>query len=332
MFSLQRKIALKRARIALRAGNLEGACRILHAPELQEQREGQELCRKLVDALIARARAHAACASLPEAMLDLKRAIDFGGARPDAVQLRNELGAKLAPVRPGLTAARFASLSTCAAPPAPPAPLTPSPSPPAPPAAPRPPSSRLYLWVDGVGTYLVAPSPRIVIGRHDSSAAPDIPLPGRIPGLAAEILRTSEQYMLCPHCEAAVNGRRVSEKVLAPGDRIRLGESPAFTFYVPCPMSTTALLRLEPPSLLQGKASDVLLLDQFMVIGRKGLAHVKTAFGPMELVLMLEDGHLTARSKEMITADGSPGPAHECAIELGRRVCVEGLSFTVTEG
>ncbi len=330
MFSLHRTIALKRARIALRAGNLEGACRILHAPELQEQREGQELCRKLVDALIARARAHAACANHPEALLDLKRAIDFGGAQPDAVQLRNEIGAKLAPPRRDPAAAPLASLTTCPVPP--PSPPLPSPSPAAPSAAAAAPFSRFYLWIDGVGTYLLVSSPRIVVGRHDSSIAPDIPLPGRIPGLAGEILRTGEQYMLCPHCEATVNGKRVSEKVLAPGDRVRLGESPAFTFYVPCPLSTTALLRLEPPSLLQGKASDVLLLDQFMVIGRKGLAHIKTAFGPMELVLMLADGHLEAKSKEMIGVDGSPGTAHERTLELGRRARVEGLSFTVTEG
>ena len=154
----------------------------------------------------------------------------------------------------------------------------------------------------------------------------------RIPGLAAEILRTGEQYLLCPHCDATVNDKPVREKVLAPGDRVRLGASPAFTFYLPCPLSTTALLRLEPPTLLQGKASEVLLLDQFVIIGRKGLAHIKTPLGPMELVLVLAGGRLTAKCKEMISVDGAPEPARECAIELGRRVCVAGLSFTVTEG
>ncbi len=101
MFNLQRNIALKHARIALRAGNLEGAYRILSTPELQELREGQELARKLTDALIARAEAHARCANHPEALLDLKRAIDFGGARPDAVKLRNEIQARLSPAAVG---------------------------------------------------------------------------------------------------------------------------------------------------------------------------------------------------------------------------------------
>jgi hypothetical protein len=150
--------------------------------------------------------------------------------------------------------------------------------------------------------------------------------------MGAEIVRTSEKYVLSPHCAARVNAKPVPEKVLAPGDRIQLGESPAFTFYVPCPLSTTAVLRLDPPTMLQGKATDVLLFDQFMVIGRKGLAHVKTAFGPMELVLMLTDGQLWAKSKEPITVEGAPGPQHACAVELGARLCVEGLSFTVTEG
>ena len=322
MFSLQCKIALKRARVALRAGNLEEAWRILDSPDLRYLREGQELGRDLADTLIARARAHAARANHPEALLDLKRAIDLGGARPDAVQLRNEIAAKLAPARPEVAAGRRDAPPACSA-------AAPSP---APSAAPRPPSSRLCLWVDGVGTYLIASSPRVVVGRHDSSAAPDIPLPGRIPGLAAEILRTGEQYLLCPHCDATVNDKPVREKVLAPGDRVRLGASPAFTFYLPCPLSTTALLRLEPPTLLQGKASEVLLLDQFVIIGRKGLAHIKTPLGPMELVLVLAGGRLTAKCKEMISVDGAPEPARECAIELGRRVCVAGLSFTVTEG
>jgi hypothetical protein len=73
-------------------------------------------------------------------------------------------------------------------------------------------------------------------------------------------------------------------------------------------------------------------LDQFVIIGRKGLAHIKTPLGPMELVLVLAGGRLTAKCKEMISVDGAPEPARECAIELGRRVCVAGLSFTVTEG
>ena len=49
-------------------------------------------------------------------------------------------------------------------------------------------------------------------------------------------------------------------------------------------------------------------------------------------VLVLAGGRLTAKCKEMISVDGAPEPARECAIELGRRVCVAGLSFTVTEG
>jgi hypothetical protein len=317
VFDMERKVALKRARLALRRGNLDEACRVLSQTAIRDVKEGQELCYALADALCVRAEEHASCENLPEALLDVNRAMDLGGARPAAVRLRNEVLEKLSPSQRGTPHEDHLSAETRLVP------------------------TRSYtLWLDGVGTYFILPFPRISIGRFGSSTRPDVPLPGTLPGTAAEIIRTGEQYLLCPHAAVTVNGKKVAEKVLASGDRMTIGQSPALRFNLPCPMSSTAVVRLDPPSVLPGKAQDVLLLDQFLVIGSKGFSHIKTSFGPRQLVLFLRDGSFWAKTdsaligagETMVLGSGKKANDQECPLSFGKRVAIDGLSFTLTEG
>lgn len=322
MFNLRRKLALKRARIALDMGNLDGAYIQLRDTGVMEYRRGQMLAQELARALGARARKHAACANWPEAHQDARRALEFGGAAPDVVRLCTT-------AREHLAAAPSAADGDALPPPRRLSPAANAPSSPreAPGAA-----RRFVLWVDGIGTFVVIAAPRAVVGRYDASARPDIPLPGRLSGRAGEILRVDDRYVLRARDAAEVNGKSCAEKVLAPGDRIAFGASPAFSFYLPCPLSATALLRLDPPSMLPGKASDILLLDRFLVLGRKGLAHIKAPGGPLELLVFLRDGVPWARTAGTLLIDGAPSGTGECALPLGVRIAAEDLSFTVTGG
>jgi hypothetical protein len=318
VFDIQRKLELKRARLALTGGNLDEASRILCQPALRELKEGQELSYELAEALSARAEQHASCANLPEALVDLNRAVELGGAKPRIVQLRNELLEKLNR-RP---AEGPAAGSTSA------------PSPPA--ATPR----VAVLWLEGVGTYVLLPFPRVSLGRVGSSVRPDIPLAGRMPGNAAEIIRTGEQYVLAAHSDVTVNGKKVAEKALAPGDRIRVEDGAELRFYLPCPLSATAVLRFETPSLLPGKALEVILLDQFVMIGTKGLCHIKTVSGPRQIVLFVRDGSFWARTEgplvtsgeTLMLGAGSADKEREHRLGFNERIMIDGLRFTLTEG
>ena len=90
VFDMELKLALKRARLALRCGNLDDACRLLSQAPIRELKEGQELCYALADALCARAEEHSSCANFPEALLDLTKA-EAGCVRTDEVaELRGQ--------------------------------------------------------------------------------------------------------------------------------------------------------------------------------------------------------------------------------------------------
>ena len=137
-----------------------------------------------------------------------------------------------------------------------------------------------------------------------------------------------------------VNGRKVEEKVLAGGDRIRIERSPELRFYLPCPLSPTAVVRLDGPSMLPGKALDVILLDQFLIIGSKGFSHIKTSSGPRQLVLFMRNGAFWAKTDQPILGSGDThvpnaagdGAVHrEQKLHFDRKIAIDGLSFTLTE-
>ncbi len=294
----QRRITLKRAQLALDRGNLDAACRYLSSASLTDIQRGQELAYKLADALLARAGEHAAARNEPEALLDLKRALALGGAKPEAVKLRNEIlerlgqGSRDAPA-PGKTQSR-----------------------------------RYLLWIDAVGTYLLLPHARVTLGQCDADPEPDIPLTGTTRRLAAEIVRIGDHYRICSHGEVSVNNVQVSDAQLASGDRIRIERSPELRFFLPPSACSTALLKLQQPSVLPGQSREVILFDRFLLVGRNGLPHIPTPTGPKGLVLLMRDGEFRVLQPALAASERG----REYRVTLGARIGFDGLRFTITEG
>lgn len=312
LFDAQSNMALRsRAKLALQLGHLEEAYEILlKMPRFKETRDGQLFGNQLCGAFARRAEDHAAGGQHAEAYIDIQRAIELGGARPNLVKLMKDIQGRLngSPDAENRPAARTAADRGVR-------------------------SQRFMLWIDGVGTYMVLPADRITLGRTGSSKTPDVPLAGTLSGLAAEIVRAGEQYILKAHDDTCVNGKPVREKVLTGGDVIRVGDSNILHFYAPCPMNATAVLQVDPPAMLPGDAREVILLEQFLVAGKKGFSHIKTTAGPAQLILFLRDSRLWAK----IQVHGGQGSRANKAgdvypLTMGERTVIHDLGITVTEG
>ncbi len=325
-------------KLAIKLRNYDEAYRLLQDASLKHQAEGQVLAKELADALFSRGREHADCGNHAEAMIDLNRSIELGGAAPQVVQLRNVLQAQLKGDVPAAPLEHHHAVEPAADT------METHPGRRGYSAHTHPPASKYFLWIDGVGTFLIASGPRVTLGRHGSSKTPDIALSGSFSGLAGEIIRTGEQYLFRAYDAADVNGTRSSEKVLTSGDRISLDERTALDFYLPSPMNSTALLTLPPPYLIPGPVKNAVLLDTFLIIGKKGFAHIKAPAEPDHVVVYEKEGTLWARTER------PPEPGHispfagggdnknkaqaqnECRLEFGKRTLINRLGLTVTKG
>lgn len=146
--------------------------------------------------------------------------------------------------------------------------------PPASAAGPPPLPKRFFLWVDGVGGYLVCLSPRVTFGQATADGPVDVPLFADVSRLHAEISRDGEGYVVESGKAVLVNGKEVTRSVLGPGDRVTLGATCQFLFNRPVPVSLTARLELTSGHRLPTAVEGVILMGNELILGAGPEAHV----------------------------------------------------------
>lgn len=188
---------------------------------------------------------------------------------------------------------------------------------------------RCLLWVDGVGSFLLLAPDCVTIGRAGSSARPDIALSADIEGVHAQVLRVDHEYFLAPRGPVTVNGASVSRRLLADGDQIVLGGRSALTFRLPTALSSTAMLDLPAGLQLARDVSRVILLDQHLVFGPRGRAHIAAAGLAERVVLSLGANGFRCRAHAPLVVGGAPR-GRDAEIPLGVPVEAGPLTFTLT--
>ncbi len=133
---------------------------------------------------------------------------------------------------------------------------------------------RFFLWVDGVGGYLVCLGGRLTFGQAALDARTDIPLIADVSRLHATLTRDGEGYVLEAVRPVQVNGQSVTRALLQPGDRVTLGATCQFLFRLPVPGSTTAKLELVSGHRLPLAVDGVLLMAETLVLGSGPQSHV----------------------------------------------------------
>jgi hypothetical protein len=189
---------------------------------------------------------------------------------------------------------------------------------------------RFILQVDGGGAFLVVRSAVAKVGPISSSALPDVALVADATAPAVSIERVEDDYFL--RCgggssPASVNEKPVANALLASGDRIGLSPRCRFTFALPHPASTTAVLDLVAARYPRSDVRRVILMDRDVVIGGSAASHVRVNGMASPIVLNLRNG--TLRPSAPATVNGKPLGRDE-GVPVGAPVVAGGVSFVIT--
>jgi len=134
---------------------------------------------------------------------------------------------------------------------------------------------RFYLWIDGVGGYLVCLSSRLTFGQALPEARVDVPLVADVSRLHATLTRDGEGYILEAVRPIQVNGNTTSRALLQPNDRVTLGASCQFVFRLPVPGNNTARLELVSGHRLPTSVDGVILMAETLILSANNQAHIQ---------------------------------------------------------
>jgi hypothetical protein len=140
---------------------------------------------------------------------------------------------------------------------------------------PAPPPKRFFLWIDGVGAYLVCLANRISIGQATGEGPVDVPLFADVSRIHAALTRDAECYLLEASKAVSLNRATAERAVLQHGDCIGLGNSCQMTFELPVPGGLSARLLLSGGRRLPMAVDGVLLMADMLVLGGGEKVHVK---------------------------------------------------------
>jgi hypothetical protein len=134
---------------------------------------------------------------------------------------------------------------------------------------------RLYLWIDGVGAWLVCLNSRVTIGQSTPEGGPiDVPLFADVSRIHASLTRDDESYVLETTRDVLINDKPVSKAVLHSGDRLTIATCPML-FEQPVPGCLSAKLTPEGGRRLPMAVDGVLLMADLLVFGPGEKVHVR---------------------------------------------------------
>jgi len=184
---------------------------------------------------------------------------------------------------------------------------------------------RFFLWIDGVGGYLVCLGTNVTLGHASPDTHVDVPLAADVSRLHATVTRDAEGgYLLEASRTVQVNGQPATKVVLKPGDRITLGRSCQLLYQRPVPVSNSARLDLVSGHRVLPGVDGVLLMADNLVLGPGGQGHVPMPDLAQPVVLFRTKNGLGVRHTGGLTVDGQR--VKDRAV-LGPNACVSGEDF-----
>src|SRR5438874_5577769 len=164
---------------------------------------------------------------------------------------------------------------------------------------------RFFLWIDGVGGYLVCLGATVTLGHASPDTHVDVPLAADVSRLHATVTRDGEGgYLLEASRPVQINGQPATKVVLKPGDRITLGTSCQLLYQRPVPVSNSARLDLVSGHRVLPGVDGVLLMADNLVLGPGAQGHVPMPDLVQPVVLFRTKDGLGVRHAGGLIVDG----------------------------
>jgi tetratricopeptide (TPR) repeat protein len=168
------------------------------------------------------------------------------------------------------------------------------------------PPQRFWLWIDGVGGYLVCGGNRLTFGQALPDARVDVPLVADVSRLHATLSRDAEGYVLEAVRPVQVNNTTTRRALLQSNDRVTLGATCQFLFRLPVPGNSTARLDLVSGHRLPTSVDGVLLLAETLLLGPSEQSHVAISDLKKPVVLFRHRDGLGLRPAGEMCVNGQP--------------------------
>lgn len=193
---------------------------------------------------------------------------------------------------------------------------------------PIPDLERFFLWVDGVGGYLVCPAETITVGQALPMAGVDVPVLGDVSRRHITIRRSGEGYILDPIVETRLNGTIIGRPtLLKDGDRVKMS-AVEIRFRQPHALSSTACLDFVSRHGTQPSADGVILLADSCVLGPRKENHVVCRDWEHDVVLFRQKERLHCRAVTSFEIDGQLTDGHG-TLELASQVRGDDFSLSL---
>ncbi len=169
----------------------------------------------------------------------------------------------------------------------------------------RPMDSRFFLWIDGVGGYLVCLEDEIILGQATPNNPIAVPIQADLSRHHARILRQGDGYVIEPLESTQVNEQLIRGKtLLSDGDEIDMAGAVKLRFRQPHALSASARLDFVSHHRTRPKTDGVLLMAESCVLGPKWQNHVVCRDWQGDVVLYRRNGELFCRAMDSIEIDG----------------------------
>jgi hypothetical protein len=192
-------------------------------------------------------------------------------------------------------------------------------------AAPLSVPKRFFLWIDGVGAYLVCLGNRVAIGQATGEGPVDVPLFADVSRIHASLSRDSECYLLEASKAVTLNGTVSEKAVLQSGDKLRLGPTCEMCFELPIPGALSARLMLSGSQRLPMAVDGVLLMADMLILGSGEKVHVHIPELQKPLYLIRQKDQLLVRWEGNFKVEGVP---YENSAPLPREGTISADPFT----
>lgn len=188
--------------------------------------------------------------------------------------------------------------------------------------------SRMCLWIDGIGGFLICLGPRVSIGNPAGGMDIDVPIHADLSRHHASLQREGSQYVLEAVRKVKIGERSIDKALLQNNDRFTLGTTCQVRFSQPVPVSASARLDILSGHRLPLALDAALLMADTLVLGRGPQAHVEIPDLAQEMVLFRQKDGLALRHSGAFQVAGKIGQ-EKTPLEFGQTVTTEQLSFTL---
>ena len=185
---------------------------------------------------------------------------------------------------------------------------------------------RFFLWIDGVGGYLVCTRQSVALGQAAPQTGPiDVPLYADVSRIHATLIRDEECTMIETAREVLLNGKPTTRAVLRDGDRIVLPGACHLGFEQRVPGCLTARLTPDNSRRLPMAVEGVLLMADMLILGPGENSHITMPDLDKPIYLLRQKDSLAMRYAGEFHVEGNRCRDKEV---LPRQGTVSGETFT----